>query len=87
MFDFSRFSADKLTVEVVIVGTDYANYAVIFACGGIQNVGIVEAAWVLSRKRTLSSSYIQTATNLLKSQNLIAQNVTLTAVGQQNCMN
>lgn len=76
-----------MNINIVIVGTDYTNYAVVFACGGIQNAGSAVAAWVLSRNRTLDQSFVQSATNILKTQNLIPQNAVMSNVGQLSCKN
>lgn len=68
------FKFDVITANwefrYIIVDTDYANYAVTYLCGTGPAAGTVEIAWIFSRQRTLSNTYVQTAINALKAKGL-----------------
>jgi hypothetical protein len=70
-------------VKYVIVATDYTNYAVTYFCGTVPFVRTAEVAWIYSRQRTLNETYLTTAINALKAQNLNTRN--FIDVNQSGC--
>jgi len=56
-----------------VVDTDYANYAVVYACGEDWSEGESRNLWILSRKPIMAGIYVNKAAAVLKSNDLSDQ--------------
>lgn len=80
-----QIPAVSISFSLVIIDTDYDNYAVVYGCASIGVVPLkFESSSILSRANTLDQSFINSAVALLKSLNLPSQILT---VKQTNCIN
>lgn len=49
-----------------VLGTDYLNYAVVWACNNINEAGSTRVVWILTRDRQPSDAIVEAAYDVLK---------------------
>lgn len=59
------FGGPPVSSNYWIMDTDYDNYAVIYSCKNLSENKSAEAAWVLSKQRTLKSQVVATVDSLV----------------------
>ncbi|XP_055546320.1 apolipoprotein D-like [Wyeomyia smithii] len=78
------FGGPPISSNYWIMDTDYDNYAVIYACKNISHSKSAEAAWVLSKHRTISSE-VRPIVDGLVDQYLSRSDMRITEQSQSKC--
>ncbi|XP_050072150.1 uncharacterized protein LOC126560032 [Anopheles maculipalpis] len=78
------FGGPPKTSNYWILDTDYDNYALIYYCKNLSESKSAEAAWVLSKQRTINPS-VQDTVNKLVDKYFVRQDMRVTEQGQVKC--
>lgn len=78
------FGGPPISSNYWIMDTDYDNYAVIYSCKNLSDNKSAEAAWVLSKQRTIRPE-LQATVDELVDRYLVRADMRVTEQGQSKC--